>query len=105
MTTKAAQAQAALQLLDQHYQRPPHPLAFSGPLTIYKYFQGALTLQQIKDYLSSVDTYTLHRDVRRSRTFNPTYVYHKRQLLQADLATFHLMGHHNRGYNYLLQVK
>lgn len=92
---------AALRLLDRVYTKPPHALAFAGIQTIYKYFGGDLSLEKIKDFLSAVDVYTLHRETKRPQQYNPTYVHYPRQLIQLDLATFDQMEKYNHGYKWI----
>ncbi len=93
---------AALKILHENYENPGHVLAFAAPSTIYKYFNGELSMGKIKDYLSSSDVYTQHREVRKPKYQNPTFVRQLRELIQLDLATFDDMKRHNEGYAWML---
>lgn len=67
------------------YRTPGHPIAFSAPSKIYRYFRGRLSREFIKDALEKIDAYTLHREYKRPRIHNPYYSYVRRKNFQADL--------------------
>lgn len=83
------------------YKTEGHPIAFSSPGTIYKYFGGRLSKDFITKALEEVDSYTLHREYKRPKVFNPYYTYVRRQRFQADLITIANLAADNDGVKYL----
>ena len=78
--------EAALQVLKNNYKNIGHPIAFSNPNTIYNYFEKSIPLKEIENFLSEVNTYTLHRENRRtSRSYIPMFALHPRDLVEIDL--------------------
>ena len=73
--------------LVQLYRTEGHPIAFSAPSKVYKYFGGKLSKAFIVDALEHVDAYTLHREYKRPKVYNPFYAYIRRKTFQADLIT------------------
>ncbi len=87
------------------YMTPGHPTAFSSPGAAYMYFKkkGA-TFPMVEKALSSVDGYSIHKELRRARTYNPYYVYYRRQQIQADLIDIQKLKGQNQGTSYLLAL-
>ena len=56
-----------LKYLEKNYQKLKHPLFLSSPKAIYDYFEGSLSLRKIENYLSKLDSYTLHRRNKKPR--------------------------------------
>lgn len=52
--------------LIQNYKNPGHPIAFAGINNIYKYYSGQISVNRIKQLLSGIESYTLHREFRRN---------------------------------------
>ncbi len=86
------------------YKTPGHPIAFSSPQFIYKYFEGRIPLTFITESLEHADTYTLHREYKKPKTYNPFYCYERRVRFQADLIDISSLHTSNRGTRYLLLV-
>ena len=86
-----------------NYNTPGHPIAFAGLNNIYKYYNRLLTNEKIKEILSSVESYTLHRGFRSNQR-NPTYSHFKRYMFQMDLVDMQQLASFNNGINYLLTV-
>lgn len=86
------------------YQTPGHPVAFSSPGTIFNHFQGKVPLHFIKSALEQVDSYTLHREYKRPRRFNPFYSHHRRKDFQADLIVLEELKKANDNVMYLLVI-
>lgn len=95
---------AALTELKNNYEEIGHPIAYSGPKSIYAYFNGILPLRVIKKFLSSRNVYTLHTEKRkRQSNYNPIRVHLKRGLIEIDLVDVsYLMSEKNKKTKYLL---
>ena len=83
---------------------PGHPIAFSSPGAVYRYFNGELPLSQIEDALRGVHAYAAHREYKQPRVYNPFYAYRRRTRFQADLIEMLPLKNANRGYGYLLVI-
>jgi len=86
------------------YRTVGHPVAFSSPGTIYKYFNGTVPLAMIKEALEHVDSYTLHKEYKKTAVHNPYYVYRLRKRFQADLIDIAGLKSANSGVTFLLVV-
>lgn len=86
------------------YKTPGHPIAFSSPQAIYKFFEGSVPLSMIRDALHQVDSYTLHREYKKPKHTNPYYVYHRRKQFQADLIDIAALKSANDGICFLLLI-
>lgn len=84
-------------LLD--YSTPGHPIAFSAPGRVSKYYN--IPLRIAKDILLKNDAYSLHREYKRPQTFNPLYVRRLRQLIQADVIDIRALSQYNDNINFL----
>lgn len=93
----------AIDDLKMNYKNPGHPIAFSGVNKIYEFYNGALTIKQIKEILSGIESYTLHREYHKN-TRNTTYAYFKRYQFQMDLVEIQALSKFNDGVRYLLNV-
>lgn len=89
--------------LKLNYKTPGHPIAFSGIQAIYNYYNKILKLEKIKEILSSIESYTLHKEYRSAQR-NPTYSHFKRYMFQMDLVDMQKLAPHNDGVKYLLTV-
>ena len=89
--------------LKLNYNTPGHPIAYSGVKNIYNYYNRLLSLEKIKEILSSFESYTLHRGFRTSQR-NPTFSHFKRQHFQMDLVDIQQKAAENDGVKYLLVV-
>lgn len=89
--------------LKENYKNPGHPIAFSGINKIYEYYNGALSIKQIKEILSGLESYTLHREYHKGIR-NTTYAYFKRYQFQMDLVEIQELSKFNDGVRYLLNV-
>ena len=78
--------ETALEHLAENYEKPGNEISLLGPLKLYKYYNRALTLNEIREFLSKSNTYTLFRENRkRARQYNPYIVYTARSVLESDL--------------------
>ena len=97
--------QENLQFIRRNYEKPGHPIAFSSPGVIYKYLktiQRDTKLSAIKEVLQEFDGYTLHRQTKRPKIYNPYYIYGRRMQIQADLVDVRQLSEKNNGITYLL---
>ena len=76
--------QQILEDLKLNYTKLGHPLFFSGITQIQRYYKNRLSLYKIKDFLSSVYSYTLHKE-SHDGIRNPYFIRFKRQQWQIDL--------------------
>ena len=88
----------------REYVTPGHPVAFSSPGVVYRYYQGEVPISDIVKALESVDAYTKHKEVKRPATFNPFYSYQRRTDFQADLIDVSGIKAANSFYAYLLVI-
>jgi Integrase core domain/Chromo (CHRromatin Organisation MOdifier) domain len=87
--------------IKRNYTTPGHPTAFSGITQTYKFYRGYVPLQRIKNILSGVEGYTLHKEFR-NRPRNITYKHFKRYQFQMDLVEVGQFSEKNDGCRYLL---
>lgn len=89
--------------LKNSYTTPGHPIAFSGITNIYKYYRGKLSIERIKDILSTIENYSLHREYKRGQR-NPSYSHFKRYQFQMDLVDIQELSSYNDGVRYIMTV-
>ena len=87
--------------LKTKYTTPGSPIAFGGIDTVYHYYRGILDKEQIKEILSGLTSYTLHRQFHKNQR-NPTYAHFKRYQFQMDLVDIQEYADANDGYRYIL---
>lgn len=76
----------AIDALKTNYRKIGHPIAFSNVNTIFNYFDKTIPIDEIKDFLSTITTYQVHRENRRSaRSYIPVFAIQPRQLVEIDL--------------------
>ena len=77
---------------------------------IHKLYRAAkakdktVTLRKVKDFLAGENTYTLHRQYRKPKTYRKTLAYSINELHQADLIDISSLSKTNRNYKFLLVV-
>jgi Integrase core domain/Chromo (CHRromatin Organisation MOdifier) domain len=89
--------------LKENYKNAGHPIAFSGINQIYNFYNGALSIRQIKEILAGIESYTLHREYHKGKR-NTTYSHFKRYQFQMDLVEIQQLSKYNDGVRYLLNV-
>ena len=72
----------------QVYSKLGHPVAFSGRTKLYQFLRDEMSYGDVKKELEDINTYTIKRQVKRKKYYNPYYVYDKRKLMQMDLIDF-----------------
>ena len=87
--------------LKESYKTPGHPIAFSGLRNVYNYFRGKLSINEIRNALAEIESYTLHKTFQ-DRQRNPSYSHFKRYQWQMDLVDVQHLAAYNDGVNYLL---
>lgn len=89
--------------IEKDFQTPGHPVAFSSPQVIQKYYHiGAAKAREI---VAGFDSYTLHKQSRTPRLRNPFYVYFRRQQLQGDLLELGVgLAKKNDGVKYIFVI-
>ena len=90
-----------LQHLKENYHNIKSPIAYSGVTNIYRYYGGKLSEKQIKEFLSTSDSYTLHKKSRVTG-YNPCYIKYHRQQMQLDLVDIQNLAKYNDGHRFLL---
>ena len=87
--------------LEKNYENIKSPIAFSGVRKVYNYYGGRLSQKDIKDYLSGINSYTLHRKSRITG-HNPSFIKYWRQQMQVDLVDVQSLAKYNNDFRYLL---
>ena len=78
----------SLNFLSDNYFNTKSPVAFASPLALYREAEKrypSLTFRQVKTWLQSKDTYTLHKPVRYNFPRNRVIVTEIDDQWQADL--------------------
>lgn len=83
------------------FKTPGFPFAFSGRNQVQRHFPLHIPKKDLIDNLFKIDSYTRHRQPKRPR-WNPTFVYGKRQLIQADLIDLSSLAEFNANVKYIL---
>lgn len=84
------------------YQNPSHAGSFGGINVLYSAAKGKVSKKTIQKWLSGVDSYTLHKPVRRKFPTNRVIVHSIDQQWQTDLVDMISLQKHNRGFRYIL---
>lgn len=87
----------------RNYLSGTHPISFSGRSNVKRYYPQA-SQSLINDALAGLDTYTIFREEKKPRVYNPIYVREPRELIQSDLIDLHTIANKNRNVKYLLVV-
>lgn len=85
-----------------NYHTPGHPTAFAGVSKTASFYDGAVSEGVVRKALEASDAYTLHREYKQPRYYNPYYVYKQREQVQADLIDVRELARYNDGVTYLL---
>ena len=82
------------------YTKPGHPVAFSAPARVAEHFR--ISKEKAREILEHSEGYTLHREYKQPRQYNPYYVHGRREQVQADLIDTNLISARNDGVKFLL---
>lgn len=97
----------ALAYLERNYKDPSSPIAFSSVQNIYRYLRKkgyAITLKDVKKWLSSNVAYTSHRKVVKKFKRPRVVVNGKFYTLATDTAHMEKYKAQNKGYGYFLVI-
>ena len=94
--------QVILNDLKKYYEKPGHPLAFSGVQKIWKYYDKKVPRKVIEKFLTQFDSFSLHRQKKKRKSRTPVFVRDLRHQLHIDLFYFHQQELYNAGIRYLL---
>ena len=91
--------------LSDYYFNTRSPVGFTSSLALYREAKKrypSLTFRQVKTWLQSRDTYTLHKPVRYNFPRNRVIVTRIDDQWQADLVNISSLARFNKGYKFLL---
>lgn len=95
-------------ILEAAYYSPVNSGSFGGVQRLKSAVQNQtglkLNTQQVKEFLSEQDAYTLHKNARIHFPRNRVFVSGPLKQFQADLCDMQALSKHNDGFNYLLTV-
>ena len=84
------------------YEDPSHAASFGGVNALYRVAKGRISKKKIQKWLSGIDSYTLHKPVRRKFPTNRVLVYSIDHQCQTDLVDLGSLQKFNQSYRYLL---
>ena len=82
------------------YLNPEAAGSFGSPSILHRYSNDSI--DKVKKWLESQDSYTLHRNVKRRFTRRQTFAVGIDHVWQMDLADMTLISRHNDNYKYIL---
>lgn len=88
--------------MEEAYQNPAHEASYGGVDALHRAGRGKISKKEIKKWLEGVDTYTLHKPIRRKFPTNRVIVHSIDQQWQADLVDLTNLREYNDGFRYLL---
>lgn len=93
-----------IKLLERIYFNPKHPASFGGIDKLYQAVKPKFSKQEVKDWLSGQESFTLHKNVRHTFKRNRIQVSTLGEQFQADLNDMRHLARYNDHYNYILTV-
>ena len=88
--------------LGKVYFTPKKPGSFGGVNKLHNNLKSKITQKQVKAWLASKDTYTLHKPLKKKFLRRKFIVSGIDSLWQCDLADFSKLKSENQGYQYIL---
>jgi Integrase core domain len=88
--------------ISANYIVPSHPTAFGGIGNIKRFYKNRFGQKKILSTLSSIDSYTLHREYKRPKYRNPFFIYSIREQIQMDLIDMRQKAADNDGVTFLM---
>lgn len=89
-------------VLNQTYRDPQHPASFGGVSALQHVLKGRVKVKDIKKWLQTKDSYTLHKPLRHKFPRNRVIVGGLNEQFQSDLVDMQSLADFNDGYKYLL---
>lgn len=93
-----------LQLINEIYYDVAHPAGYSSIDKLTNALKGKMTKHEVKKWLRSQETYTLHSPVQKKFPRNKYILSNINELWQADLTDMRTYSKYNDDYNYILCV-
>lgn len=90
--------------INRIYYDPAHPAGYSSLDKLTKEMSGKMNRDDVKKWLQSQETYTLHKPVQRKFPRNKYILSNLNELWQADLSDMKSYSNENKGFNYILCV-
>ncbi|KAG6438937.1 hypothetical protein O3G_MSEX000345 [Manduca sexta] len=90
--------------LNQIYYDVSHPAGYSCIDKLSRAMKGKMKKDDVKNWLRTQETYTLHKPVHRKFPRNKYILSNLNELWQADLSDMRTYSKENKGYNYILCV-
>jgi transposase InsO family protein len=94
-------------IFEQIYFDPQHPAAFGGAYKLYQYAKlqdDRITLENVKNWLSTRDEYTLYKPTKQNFKRNKIYVSYINEQWEIDLLDYSSFSKSNFGYKYLITI-
>jgi hypothetical protein len=85
--------------MESTYYNLSAPVSYGG---FSKFKSKGYTKKEVREWLQSQDTYTLHKPTRRRFTRRRVVVYGINHQWQADLVDLETLSSYNKGFKYLL---
>lgn len=86
------------------YYNPSHPAGYASFDKLARAMKGKMNREDVKRWLQSQETYTLHKPVHRNFPRNKYVLSNLNELWQADLSDMRTYSKYNDGFNYILCV-
>ena len=105
MSPTAANKNYSSNFLSHYYFDTKSSVAFTSPFALYREAKRhfpSLTFHQVKTWLQSKDTYTLHKPVHYNFPRNRVIVTEVDDQWQADLVDLSSLARFNKGYKFSL---
>lgn len=93
-----------LLVINDIYYDVRHPAGYSSLEKLSKAMHGHMSKDDVKKWLQSQETYTLHKPVHRKISRNKYILSNFNELWQADLSDMRTYSQHNDGFKYILCV-
>lgn len=93
-----------IKMLKHNWLNKNKKYAFSGISKIYEHYKGALPQREIQDQLSQIQTYSRHKEGKKTTVYNPFFVHKINEMWQIDIMYLPDYKKTSKGYKYLLCV-
>jgi hypothetical protein len=93
------------ELIVDRYTSGSHPTSFGGVTNLARFYAGTPNAKKIINAaLTEIDSYSRHREIKRPKFYNPTFIRTRRKNFQSDLIQLNNLSQFNRGINFLLII-